>query len=168
MLRHWPGQSPVQCPASSRLLPPAWQGWEPAGWPWGQQPLGFGAWSPQGFSVQKGTFAVTVSQQSQVPGCFVLTCRGAAGAASRGCLSHYEHPSRQLHLRWMQPKRSRDRLLIQLLLALPTRKGYRLPTPLSISHNHPSPRLHQSPHLLSVTYAPISFHHVFILNFGKS
>lgn len=29
--------------------------------------------------MQKGTFAVTVSQQSQVPGCFVLTCQGAAG-----------------------------------------------------------------------------------------
>lgn len=29
--------------------------------------------------MQKGMFAVTVSQQSQVPEYFVLTCQGAAG-----------------------------------------------------------------------------------------
>lgn len=84
-----PRQSSMQCLAPCRLLPPAGRDGSGQGGP------GDSLWGlvPTVALSAEGQFAVTVSQQSQVPGCFVLTCQGAAAAASRGCPSLYEHPA---------------------------------------------------------------------------
>lgn len=54
---------PCAAPAPFRLLPPAWQGWKQARWPWGQWP-----WSPQWFSVHKGNLLSQWVNRARCPG----------------------------------------------------------------------------------------------------
>lgn len=87
-----PRQSPVQRPAPGRLLPPAWQG---PGTGAGRVALGtrlpgFGD-DAHGSSQCRRNAGCHSESPEPGAGCFVLTRRGTA--ASRGCPSHWEHPS---------------------------------------------------------------------------
>lgn len=74
--------------------------------------------------MQKGTFAVTVSQQSQVPGCFVLTCQGAAGGCYfQGLPLPSSAPQQAAAPPLAIAQVLQRRFLTQLLLALPSHKA---------------------------------------------